>query len=133
MAAGSDPTSQPTVPSPVPPKPTVLVVEDDPATYGALRAILSHRGWHVAVAVTLAEAMRQLDVSPPDCVILDLMLPDGNGVALLRAIRQRKLPVKVVVTTGAGDPNILQQTTGLAPDVLLRKPINLQELLRAIR
>jgi two-component system, response regulator RegA len=107
----------------------VLVVEDDRATSSALRVLLARKGWEVQVAASLADAMAAID-SAPDVVILDLMLPDGNGEAVLERARQSKLPSRIIVTTGASDQNRLAAVQRLGPDALLMKPIDFQELYR---
>ena len=109
----------------------VLVVEDDPATLNALRAVLTHKGWDVRIASTIRAAIQSL-TAEVDCMILDLMLPDGHGTTLLRIAREKEFPVRVVVTTGASDPDLLLRGSGHEPAAVLRKPINLSELLRAI-
>jgi DNA-binding response OmpR family regulator len=60
------------------------LVEDDRATCGALGAIFRRRGWDVTTASTVAKALALLPTAPA-CVVLDLMLPHGNGVWLLRS------------------------------------------------
>lgn len=106
----------------------VLLVEDDRATYSALRLLLAHNGWQVRVATTLAEA-RELLALQPQWMILDLMLPDGSGEDLLREIRGGNMPIRVAVTTAARDPAVLQAVMDLRPDALLQKPIEPDELL----
>ena len=107
------------------------MVEDDRATSNALRRIFLRKGWDVVHATTVAEALTLLDPRP-DCVILDLMLPDGDGTAVLQAIRSHHLPIRVAVTTGASDPIRLKAVAQLGPEVLLRKPIDLADLLRGL-
>ena len=108
----------------------VLIVEDDRGTRAALRSHFSYQGWHVAVAATVAEGFDLLD-PPPNCLVLDLMLPDGGGEAILRKVREDNLPTRVVaVTTGVSDPTRLVVVKGLNPDVLLSKPIDPGVLLR---
>jgi CheY-like chemotaxis protein len=58
------------------------------------------------------------------------MLPDTNGIEVLRAIRRRELPVRVAVVTALQDPHVIRQVRELRPDVVLRKPIELSELRR---
>ena len=113
-------------------RPRLLLVEDDRATYTALKGILSLRGWDVTVATTLGDAGRAIGAGGVDAVVLDLMLPDGDGTALLEAIRRDSPGLPVVVTTGSGDDRSLAQVAHLAPTVLLRKPIVLADLLKAI-
>jgi DNA-binding response OmpR family regulator len=109
----------------------VLLVEDDPTTVSALRRLLSSRGYDPTIATSLAEARALVDQSH-DVVILDLMLPDGDGAGLLRHVRAAGLPARVVVTTGIDDPHRLADVRRLGPAALLRKPVDLDGLLRAI-
>ena len=82
------------------------------------------------MAATVAEGLDLLD-PPPDCLVLDLMLPDGGGEAILRKVREDDLPTRVVaVTTGSNDPARLAVVKELNPDVLLSKPIDPSVLLR---
>ena len=81
-------------------RPRVLLVEDDAGSANALRILLSHNGYEVIIAPTLGESMRKID-SSIDAVILDLMLPDGDGGQLLAHIRKSNLPIRVLVTTAA--------------------------------
>ena len=106
----------------------VLLVEDDPATSKALSAICRRRGWDVTVAATLAETWPVL-TQTPDVVVIDLMLPDGDGLDILSRVRAENIPARVVVTTGSSDPARIRAVRALAPDLFLTKPINLQDLL----
>ena len=96
-----------------------------------MSAILSRRGWAVTAATTVAEALAALSIRP-DWIILDLMLPDGDGAQILRAIRLANLPIRVAVTTGTGDPQRLAEVRSLGPDALFRKPIDLPGLLASL-
>ena len=98
-------------------------------THDALRKIFTRRGWDVVSAMTVAGGLALLD-PPPDCVILDLMLPDGGGEAVLRRVRDQKLKTRVAVCTGMEDPARMARISGLAPEALLRKPISLAEVCR---
>lgn len=109
----------------------VLVVEDDASIAGALRAVLTRRGWDVTTAGTVAEALERLE-NQPHCVVLDLMLPDGSGIDVLERVRSRSQRVRVVVTTGSNDGALLKQVRQFEPDAVLRKPIDLAELLDAL-
>jgi DNA-binding response OmpR family regulator len=107
------------------------VVEDDAVTAMALRTILRRSGWEVEVAATVAEAMRLLHNSP-SAIVLDLMLPDGDGAMILEFVRKSKAAIRVAVTTGASDPDRLARLAELSPDLVLRKPIDLGALLRGL-
>jgi DNA-binding response OmpR family regulator len=107
------------------------LVEDDAGSARAMRLLLSHNGYEVIVASTLGEAMRKID-SSIDAVILDLMLPDGDGDHLLAHIRKSKLPVRVLVTTAVSDGVRMDQLKALRPERVFKKPIDLEELLRGL-
>ena len=109
----------------------LLLVEDDRPTYNALKGILSRRGWEVIVSTTLSEAVGRLNESF-SAVILDLMLPDGEGENVLREIRERGLPCRVIITTGSNDPTRLGAITRLRPQAMLKKPIDLTALEQAL-
>jgi DNA-binding response OmpR family regulator len=110
----------------------ILLIEDDMTSHAALVRVLKQMDYHVHSATTLREGMSHLS-SAPDCAILDLMLPDGNGVAALVEIRERKLPIKVAVTTGASDPEMLKAVAKLAPEKIFMKPVDIPELLGWLR
>ena len=109
----------------------ILVVEDDDASRDALRRLFVHKGWLVSVAKTISEGLEALD-PPPHCVILDLMLPDGEGEDLLRKLREDNLPSRVAVCTGTNDPVRIALVKGLDPDALFQKPIDFEELCRVL-
>jgi two-component system response regulator TctD len=98
----------------------------------ALERIYSRQGWAVDVAGSVTEAFDLLRRCP-DFVILDLMLPDGDGTEVLRAIRAAGLPIRVVVTTGLDDRARNEAVHSLGPDLFLLKPIALSDLDDAMR
>lgn len=75
------------------------MIEDDPIAREALEQLLSRHGWTVTTAADLHHAMTALD-SAIQWVVLDLMLPDGDGAAVLAQIRRRSMACRVVVVTG---------------------------------
>lgn len=107
----------------------ILVVEDHEATRRALTRLLERRGWLVDSAGTVAEGLERLK-GKPQCVILDLMLPDGDGETVLRHVRNEKLAIRVVVTSGVGDDRRLEAVRRLGADAVLDKPIVLAEVCR---
>jgi len=101
----------------------VLIVEDDPPARIATHFLCLRLGFETASAATLAEAVPLL-APPPDVMLLDLMLPDGNGLELLRRVREWGMNTRVVVATGAYDWQLLEQVKALRPHFVLLKPLN---------
>jgi two-component system response regulator TctD len=110
----------------------VLLVEDDAISASALAAILRRRGFEVHHVLSVAGGIESLGESPA-VVILDLMLPDGEGSAVLREIRRRGLVCRVLVTTASSEPDRLDTLNKLQPDMVLQKPIDLPLLLEMMR
>ncbi len=113
----------------------LLILEDDDLTRRTLARLMGHKGWVVEVASTIAEGMDCLESErgEPECLILDLMLPDGDGESVLRRVRQDQLQTRVVVTTGVGDHSRLNSVRELGADAVLRKPVDVQELCRSCK
>ncbi len=112
-------------------KRTALVVEDDPVTSAALTRLLKHGGVDTETVGTYAEAVAKLKWGP-QYLLLDLALPDGNGLELLRSIRADNLPVKVAVMTG-GNAALVAQAEALRPEKLLQKPFDYNELVAWVK
>jgi CheY-like chemotaxis protein len=110
-----------------------LIVEDDVSSRNALSSILTILGHEVAAAGTVADARKLLDAVPqhalPATILLDLMLPDGNGMDLLKDIRARKLPIRVAILTGADLP-MIEQARQHRPDEVFTKPVDAPRLLQ---
>jgi CheY-like chemotaxis protein len=106
-----------------------LIVDDDRVSRTALVKILEQMGHELETAVTVAEGLAKLNLGP-ECVLLDLMLPDGSGVAVLERIRRDSLPIKVAVTTGTSDREMLEAVNRLKPDALFLKPLHLPDIAR---
>ena len=107
----------------------MMVVEDDVASRNALVMLLSRVGFETWHAGTVAEAMQLLSRGPT-AVILDLMLPDGNGASVLEHVRRAGLAMRVAVATGAGDWKSLVDEARLKPDAVFLKPIDFPKLVR---
>lgn len=112
----------------------LMIVEDDPSSRGALASVFSRRGWAICSVGTHAEAMTFLDHGlVPDCLVLDLKLPDGDGEDILRKVRESGLATRVAVCTGMHDENKLESIRAWKPDRLMVKPIDLDELQQVCR
>ena len=115
------------------PRAQVLIVEDDPTIAAAARERLSGEGYRARVVATAEAARAAIARADYDLVILDLSLPDGDGLELLRRWRQaaKHMPI-IAVTARAG---IEDKVHGLdsGADDYLTKPFEMQELLARVR
>ncbi|HLL90236.1 MAG TPA: response regulator [Tepidisphaeraceae bacterium] len=111
----------------------VLIVEDDLTSRAAMAFLLRHFGFAPVLAGTVQEAIAQIAAARPDCVVLDLMLPDGTGDRVLAAIRQQRLDIRVAVATGASDPALLSTVQALRPDVVFKKPLDMDRVTAWLR
>ncbi len=110
----------------------VLVVDDEPPIRKLLRMGLGTQGYHIIDAPN-AKAALDLMADEPDLVILDLGLPDMQGLELLRQIRQRREDVPIVVLSSRGDEVAKVEALDLGADDYVTKPFGMEELLARIR
>src|SRR5258705_10268255 len=86
----------------------VLIVEDNELVTGALRILFEETGRRVTVAHSIAEAIEAGESDPPDLLLLDLTLPDGDGLEVARSLAKRGVqPKATVALTGRDDPESL--------------------------
>ena len=110
----------------------VLVVEDDREIRAMMQSSLAVEGFAVQTAVSLSEATALMRHAPPDVIVLDLGLPDGDGLALVQEVRkQHSLPILVVSARHQEAQKILLLDAGA--DDYLTKPFSVSELLARIR
>jgi DNA-binding NtrC family response regulator len=107
--------------------PHALVVDDDTDSATSMRALIAGEQFTVAVAHNLRDARRQISLQQPDILLLDLRLPDGNGMDLL-ADPQLVANSEVVLCTGHADLETSIQALRLGAADYLIKPINLRQL-----
>jgi len=113
-------------------EPLVLVVDDEPAIRRFLRATLSAHGFRVAEAATAAEALEKLAASPPDVVLLDLGLPDRDGLDVLAELRGWSAVPVIVLSARQREPDKVAALDAGADDYL-SKPFGTDELLARMR
>lgn len=111
----------------------VLVVEDSVLISSALRVLLESAGYEVTIAGTAVEALDAALVIHPDAMLLDLTLPDGDGLSVLSDLAARGASHPVTLAMTGHDDHITRQRcidAGCA-DVLV-KPVPIRELLRIV-
>lgn len=112
--------------------PTVLVVEDESRMRRFLWEALSDQGFRVAEASTLAQGERLAAEKQPVAVLLDLVLPDGDGIELLRRLRERSRTPVIVLSARDHELDKVNALDAGASDYLT-KPFGVQELLARLR
>ncbi len=112
--------------------PRVLVVDDEPQIVRGLKIILRGAGYAVEAADTKADALAALAARPPDALVLDLVLPDGQGVDVCREVRTwSRLPI--VVLSAVGDEREKVRALDAGADDYITKPFGTDELLARLR
>lgn len=116
----------------MPDAPLVLVIEDEAPVRSFLRTALETHDYRVAEAETAREGLAQATGRGPDVVLLDLGLPDEDGLLVLRRLREwSRTPVIVISARGREDDKVAALDAGA--DDYLTKPFNVGELLARIR
>jgi two-component system KDP operon response regulator KdpE len=110
----------------------VLVVDDEPQIVRGLKIILRDAGYAVESAGTKAEALAMLAARPPEALVLDLVLPDGEGVEVCREVRSwSRLPI--LVLSAIGDEREKVRALDAGADDYVTKPFGSDELLARLR
>ncbi len=114
--------------------PTVLVIEDDEPTRLAMASWLAREGFLVLTAADGHEAVGHLErpLEPIDVVVLDVGLPDVDGIALCEKLREMYPTMPVVVCTGHAEPAEVARLVELGASRYFRKPVDPDELLAAV-
>ncbi|MBO0737869.1 MAG: response regulator [Alphaproteobacteria bacterium] len=111
---------------------TVLVVDDEPPIRRFLRTSLTASGYRILEAEDAAGAMRSLSAEKPDLVILDLGLPDRNGLALIPEIRRISM-APILVLSARHDERSKVEALDLGADDYVSKPFGVDELMARLR
>jgi DNA-binding NtrC family response regulator len=106
----------------------ILVVEDDAALSEVLCDELRARGHMAVAAVAVAEGLEQLKQSDFDVALLDLMLPDGSGIDVLRQISEEDLPTETIILTGYATVSTALEAMKLGAYDYVTKPARMEEI-----
>ncbi len=109
-------------------KPSILVVDDEPATLFGFSRYLTGSGYTVREASCLSEARETIWSQRFDAIILDLNLPDGNGIEWISKIRESYPDMAVVVITGRADIPLAVEAMQRGADNFLTKPVSMIDL-----
>ena len=111
----------------------LLVVEDDPQVRGMLVRALSYEGFEVEAAEDLAGAGAALRARPPDLVLLDLLLPDDDGLELCRRARAEGDTVPILIVTARDEISDRVEGLDAGADDYMVKPFSTAELIARVR
>jgi len=110
----------------------VLIVDDDPGVRQVLEDVVVEQGYK-AVAVESGErALEELEKQRFDLVFLDLVLPELNGLEVLRSIKAKSKRTVVAVITGSGDDLIALEAMSLGPLLFIRKPFEMSSVVEVL-
>ncbi|MCB1056594.1 MAG: sigma-54-dependent Fis family transcriptional regulator, partial [Acidobacteria bacterium] len=114
-------------------KATVLVVDDEASIRESLRMILEYEGYRVEEASGGSSALARVAAGAPDAVLLDIKMPEMDGLAALRAFRERGYDMPVLMITGHGDVGTAVEATRAGAYDFFEKPLQRERVLLSLR
>jgi CheY-like chemotaxis protein len=119
--------------------PRILVIDDDDLVRTAVQQMLENKGFDVVVAAQGQHALRILDDSHFDAIVVDIFMPDMDGLETIKALRERSPDIAIVAMSGtkfyegtASAPDFLLMATKLGANASLRKPFRSHDLVATI-
>jgi CheY-like chemotaxis protein len=111
----------------------ILVIDDEPGIRYLLATLLGRKGYEVILAASGQKGLDLFRREHPDAVVLDLKMPEMNGVTVLKHIRNTDQKVPVIVLTGAGTPETEQEVYALGATEFVEKEFSLHHLGDALK
>jgi two-component system KDP operon response regulator KdpE len=113
-------------------KQTILIVDDDPVIVKFVRANLEVNEYTVAVAINGSEALKAVELDPPDLVLLDIMMPEMDGFEVCRRLREWST-VPIIMLTARGDEIDRVRCLELGADDYITKPFGVNEMMARVQ
>jgi two-component system KDP operon response regulator KdpE len=114
------------------PRPRILIVDDEPQIVRALKVVLREAGFEALAAESASEALDAAAVRPPEAAIVDLVLPDGDGIELTRRLREwSEMPILVLSAVGEEGQKVRALEAGA--DDYVTKPFGTRELIARLQ
>jgi CheY-like chemotaxis protein len=110
----------------------VLIVEDNARNRRLLRVLLTSHGYHVVEAQSGAEALKALEQDRPDLILLDIQLPEMDGLELARKIKRKLGDIPIIAVTAYAMKGDRERILSAGCDGYVSKPIDTRELPRMI-
>jgi FixJ family two-component response regulator len=114
-------------------KPIVFVVDDDVSVRESLEALISFAGWQPETFASAGEFLSRPRILTPSCLVLDVSLPDLNGLELQKLIAADRFDMPIIFITGHGDVPMTVQAMKAGAAEFLTKPFDDEVLLAAVR
>lgn len=115
------------------PRENILIVDDEKLIRWSMRQKLGSWGYQVSEAEDIQEALRKISQETPDLVTLDIKLPDGSGIELLKEIKENHPALPVIMITAFGVVDVAVQALKLGAYDFIEKPINFEKLENIVR
>ena len=110
------------------PSKCILIVDDEEPIRQLLIGYFEQLGYRTAEASNGLDALRQVEAASPDLVILDLVMPEQEGIETIHKIRMTHKELKIIAVSGAFAGQFLRTAELLGANAVLAKPLNLAEL-----
>lgn len=111
----------------------IMVVDDEDSIRTTLAGVLRDEGFDVVLASTGQEALKGLAIHPPDLILLDIWMPDIDGIEMLKEIKGKCPDIQVIMISGHGNIETAVKATKLGATDYIEKPLSLEGLLLTVR
>ena len=122
----------PTTAAPLPTKRSLLIVDDDRIFLQRLARAMESRGFAVSTAKSVADGVDQVEKAAPAFAVVDLQLGDGNGLAVITAVKKRSPEARVIILTGYGNIATAVNAVKLGAVNYLAKPVDGDDVAAAL-
>jgi two-component system response regulator RegX3 len=113
-------------------KPTILILDDDHAFVDALAVYLQDHGYRPVPAYDIRSALERIQGNGMDLLIVDIHLPDGSGIDLVRRVQQASHPAPAILISGDDSPSVQQGALAAGARIFMVKPLPPEKLLTTI-
>jgi two-component system response regulator (stage 0 sporulation protein F) len=111
----------------------ILIVDDQFGIRVLLQEVLQKEGYAVFQAANGPAALDLAEQERPDLILLDMKIPGMDGLEILRQLRRREIPAKVLMMTAYGELDMIQEAMELGALAHFTKPFDIEELRSAVR
>lgn len=115
--------------------PHILIVDDEPNIVMSLEFLMRKNGYQVGIARNGAEALAAIDHTPYDLILLDIMMPDVDGLEVCRQLRQRpdRVATKVIFLSAKSREADVAKGYAAGADLYIPKPFSTRQLMEKVR